>query len=388
MRRKGEGTYFIWSLAFTIIPVMVTMCGVSYLLWTERNHLDKPKLASLQNVVLILMIFTNPECLVLLPWLRYQLDGASPNVHPNKSVLKSTLLKLVEDVPQFVIQLHYATMHTQETSSVEWSSLMTTSVSLLYVITQKILGLLCIDEKPVPLSEVPFEEWQGSSKLKRFLVETPNFPPYEMNEAVQKLKARKVNTLGRLLDLSSEDNIGLKIGLTPQCFEQIAGHATTLNNHFNRSQRTHWKEEVQREIRARESQGRPNQTHPYPVIEAAEAVPVIVSATPTTDNGYTISPDRRTETLEIPPQFEHHTSTPSLQGFLASIQLEQYHDAFVENGVTAVGHLQDVEEEDIPGMKKLEFRRLRRALPARGGEHHKNAPEKRTGTGEFGDTHV
>ena len=100
---------------------------------------------------------TNPECLVLLPWTVYQIKDDI--VHPNKDVMKLTLLNLVEEVPQFVIQFLYSWYNEDETTSVEWGSLVTTSMSLLYVITQKLLAFYCLDENPIKLIEEPYQTW-------------------------------------------------------------------------------------------------------------------------------------------------------------------------------------------------------------------------------------
>ena len=86
------------------------------------------------------------------------------------------LLNLVEEVPQFVIQFLYSWYNEDETTSVEWASLATTSISLLYVITQKLLAFYCLDENPIKLIEEPYQTWYRSNDLKRFLRDIEEFP--------------------------------------------------------------------------------------------------------------------------------------------------------------------------------------------------------------------
>ena len=246
MRRKGRFDVFWACIVFTVVPILVVAYCVLRELKVSRHKLDKKQLANLHNVVLVLLIPTNPECLVLLPWTVYQIKDDI--VHPNKDVMKLTLLNLVEEVPQFVIQFLYSWYNEDETTSVEWGSLVTTSMSLLYVITQKLLAFYCLDENPIKLIEEPYQTWYRSNDLKRFLRDIEEFPPVEYEKTVAKLKAKNVKNLKTMMDLQLSDNVEFEMDIKTELFRLITEHADVLNGHFDRDRESDWQTDQRKKV--------------------------------------------------------------------------------------------------------------------------------------------
>ena len=121
--------------------------------------------------------------------------------------------------------------------------------SKCYVIVHKALVLLCRTEETVRLRDTRLEYWQNDNDLERFLRDIPGFQEPDMRETIRQLRLKKVNTLGKVLDLFGDDNNELKLGISDRAFRQIVNHAADLRNHFHHERRTAWKEELKGKLR-------------------------------------------------------------------------------------------------------------------------------------------
>lgn len=95
------------GLVFLVIPCIAATVGTVNTLRKNKDFFEADKLSQADMITLIIMMCTNPEVVVLLPWKKnaYVLGKSA---FPNRSVLAFSMSKGLEDVPQLFLQLTFA----------------------------------------------------------------------------------------------------------------------------------------------------------------------------------------------------------------------------------------------------------------------------------------
>jgi len=121
------------ALAFLILSLVANAVLVMMVLQSSLDT-GKTKNGSGLYAMIIMLSVTSPDLLALLPWE----DGEGgdgdfdANGFPDRVKKLVDMAKMVEDVPQFIIQLVYSTMESDRANVLTWMSLGASTLSLVW----------------------------------------------------------------------------------------------------------------------------------------------------------------------------------------------------------------------------------------------------------------
>ena len=144
-----------YGVASLIVLVFATAAGMFVILkkvlGPHRAHLTPAKLESSVFISVLLLSFTNPDCVMLFPWTdaAYKLDKVGESTQspfPNRDALSASYWRLAEDIPQFMIMLTFSLHNGADPLTI--ANLVLTIIVILYMAIGKCLtSYLAVDDE-------------------------------------------------------------------------------------------------------------------------------------------------------------------------------------------------------------------------------------------------
>ena len=165
---KGAEDYgHVIGLCSAVVLIMSTLLctyGVlKHVVHPYRNQLRAESLTSNLYITILLISFSNPEAIIFFPWKEEAYTESSlQTAVPSADMLKVTLVRLLEDFPQFILQIVSLVLSGWDTFTAV--NLGMTLVLVIYMVIGKALriyfsDLLQIDE------DVEGGDWDGEFEL-------------------------------------------------------------------------------------------------------------------------------------------------------------------------------------------------------------------------------
>ena len=107
------------------------------------NYKSESQGVSYAFITILFVSAADPDALMFFPWTEEAFDkGDTPKDHPlpNTELIKLSLIKLIEDVPQFVLQVAHLALVGTDTFTV--LNLCFTLIMLFYLVAEKLLVIL------------------------------------------------------------------------------------------------------------------------------------------------------------------------------------------------------------------------------------------------------
>ena len=134
--------YGVLSLCVLVSSVVISAIRISQLIRKNRKTFIKEKLTSVTFITTFFLSWTDPDAVILFPFKDDAYD--MPGAYPNKEFLQVTLVKLVEDVPEFFIQIAY--LFHIEFDTFTALNLLLTLVALFYMVAGKLFFILFVED--------------------------------------------------------------------------------------------------------------------------------------------------------------------------------------------------------------------------------------------------
>jgi len=108
-RGETNGKVFgICSLIVLCISTsLITYAVLVHVILKHKGHLRQEQFASSSFITVILLSWTDPEIIIFFPWERDAYTNTMQSALPNQDAVQVTFLKLLENVPEFFIQVAY-----------------------------------------------------------------------------------------------------------------------------------------------------------------------------------------------------------------------------------------------------------------------------------------
>ena len=144
---RGEETGFIFGMVSLIILIISTL-AMTYkisttILLKHRGELIPEKLTSNMFITMVFISWTDPESIVFFPWQEKAYTGVLQSALPNEDCVRVTLYKLVEDVPEFILQVAYFASGEWDTFTA--ANLGFTLIMLFYLVLGKLFRIFLVD---------------------------------------------------------------------------------------------------------------------------------------------------------------------------------------------------------------------------------------------------
>ena len=122
--------------------VTVTVCLIVCRILVKYKHaLDERRLQRPDGVTTLILAFTNPDLLKFMPWTVKAFEDVSEIAeYPNTDVMRVTLVRLMEDIPEFGLQLAFVAVSGADVFTILNLSL--TVIMLTYLIVGKVLAMI------------------------------------------------------------------------------------------------------------------------------------------------------------------------------------------------------------------------------------------------------
>lgn len=159
--------YGIWSLTFTLLSTVITGFKVGWLIYDDKALLKQEKLDHFMFITMLLVSATNPDAIIFFPWTEdaYKSAKTPETPFPNDDALSTSLWKMVEDVPEFIIQMSFFSQ--SEWDSFTAANLAFTFMMLLYLVIGKLLKLWCMDTQQIVPSSYDPQSLGGDVEMPR-----------------------------------------------------------------------------------------------------------------------------------------------------------------------------------------------------------------------------
>jgi len=178
LNHRGNYFFCYTALFFLVLPTVLQVYYVSKLIHkgSKKRWLDTHKLTSYSTITIILITFTDPDAVILLPWnpTSYELEN-SP--YPNKQSLFVTGWKVLEDVPELCLQVAYIAYGRQNEVNLTYTytNMTFTAVMMAYDFAAKLLQYACTPDPEKPsFNSTEHYDWttvEESDELGKFLEE-------------------------------------------------------------------------------------------------------------------------------------------------------------------------------------------------------------------------
>ena len=108
---RGETNGKVFGICSLIVlcisTALITYAVLVHVILKHKGHLRQEKFASSSFITVILLSWTDPEIIIFFPWERDAYTNTMQNALPNQDAVQVTCLKLLENIPEFFIQVAY-----------------------------------------------------------------------------------------------------------------------------------------------------------------------------------------------------------------------------------------------------------------------------------------
>ena len=151
-KSSGQVGYFIAGVMVLVVTSVLNVIGTNRAIQTEneKGHFDREKFLNkcfgVPYPFIAILCFTNPDCLMLLPWKYNEENKAVTDStgFPSRSLLLISFLRLLEDTGQAIVQGIYLSS-SQGDDALTIYSLIFSFVGIAYVFICKIVVYITSD---------------------------------------------------------------------------------------------------------------------------------------------------------------------------------------------------------------------------------------------------
>jgi len=211
---RGEGSinahFGIASVCILVIATGIMAYNVfTNVLLKSQEKLRVKKIAKYSFVTLLFVACTSPDVIMFFPWKEDAYDEKEiDSEFPNDECVRVTLMKLCEDVPQFILQLTYLAAGNYDLFTA--LNLLFTVVMLFYFVTSKSLVLL-MDPSKLGAKTTGLPNTAHKGKWSAVAPEPPKFGPEHLSSFNFSAK-RPLPVIMKDLNLVLEKYWGTKLG--------------------------------------------------------------------------------------------------------------------------------------------------------------------------------